>query len=78
MTRLYFFDLKGAVRQRDRSGRRFAHPDDAIRCGELEASRLISRNPRLLASDCYVAVIDENGCEIHRAPLYRLAQPHAA
>ncbi len=78
MARLYFFDLKGEIRRRDHTGRQFADPTDAIRHSEIEARRLVSSNPQLVATDCYLAVIEENGCEIHRAPLYSLARRAAA
>lgn len=78
MTRLYFFDLKGEIRRRDHAGEAFADPADAIRHGELKAWTLAMSNPRLVTTDCYIAVTEEDGREVHRTPLRGLARGMAA
>ena len=78
MTAVYFFDLKGEIRKRDHLGEAFADPAEAIRHGDLKAWRLAMSNPRLTTTDCYVVVTEENGRELHRAPLRCLARSMAA
>ena len=78
MARLYFFDLKGETRRRDHTGKPFADPADAMRHGDREAWKLAAGNPRLTATDCYISVTEESGCEIHRAPLFCLPRRTAA
>jgi hypothetical protein len=78
MTRHYFFDLKGEVRKRDHAGTAFADPADAIRHGDLKAWTLAMSNARLVSTDCYIAVTEENGREIHRTPLARISRSMAA
>ena len=67
--RTYYFDIKGGIPSRDRTGLEF----DSI-TGAIDHSRDLARrlrdDPRIRDRALSIVVIDESGTEIHREPVY--------
>jgi len=73
----YYFDLRGGVPARDRSGVEFATHAEAIRHSQLVAQR-IRDDKRLTRADLCVAVVEESGAEIHRELVFAARLPAVA
>ena len=67
--RTYYFDMRGGIPTRDRTGLEF----DTIR-GAIEHSKDLARrlrgDPRIEDRALSIAVIDESGAELHREPVH--------
>ena len=60
----YYFDIKGAVTIRDKTGLRFPNAAAAIDHSN-DLARRLRDDPRLGDSDLAISVIDESGSEVH-------------
>ena len=67
--RTYYFDRKDGVPVRDRSGLAFADQSAAIEHSKELAAKVRTESPGG-NRDLYIAVMDENGREIHRERVY--------
>jgi hypothetical protein len=64
----YFFDLKNGVPVRDHDGHECADDQEAIFHGTFIAQRIGTERPEA-AGHGYISVVNEEGDEIHRAPV---------
>jgi hypothetical protein len=67
--RTYFFDMKGGVPSRDRTGLEFSTSAGAIEHSK-QLSRRLRHEPRLRDRTLTIVVIDESGTEIHREQVH--------
>jgi hypothetical protein len=67
--RTYFFDMKGGVPSRDRTGLEFSTSAGAIEHSKQLSSRL-RHEPRLRDRALTIVVIDESGAEVHREQVH--------
>jgi hypothetical protein len=67
--RTYFFDMKGGVPSRDRTGLEFSTAAGAIEHSKQLSSRL-RHEPRLRDRALAIVVIDASGAEVHREQVY--------
>jgi hypothetical protein len=74
LMKTYYFDLRGGVPTRDRSGVQFATHSEAIAHSRLVA-RKIRDDKRLRRADLCVAVVEESGAEIHREEVFASGVP---
>jgi hypothetical protein len=66
---LHFFNLKDGIPVRDRKGHECANDDEAIFHGTFIAQRIGTERPDYAGRGHYISVVNEEGNEIHRAPI---------
>jgi hypothetical protein len=67
--RTYYFDMRGGVPSRDRTGLEFETMTGAIEHSK-EVARRLRDDPRISDRSLFTVVIDESGAEIHREPVF--------
>jgi hypothetical protein len=67
--RTYYFDMRGGVPSRDRTGLEFETMTGAIEHSK-EVARRLRDDPRISDRSLFIVVIDESGTEIHREPVF--------
>lgn len=71
----YFFDIKDGHRLVDPAGRRFKSDDDAIAMAKVFAIQVSLDTPKV-NPERHVAVLNEDGDEIFKVPVY--SKPNVA
>jgi hypothetical protein len=66
-----YFDIKGAVSERDQYGLDCGSVAHAIDKADVLARTVGQRRPELLRDQYYISVIDSSGREVYRAPIMK-------